>query len=113
VHFEVAWSESAAAQIAWLEKRSGLALQAPINARLSLGPGHHYRRTWQEGEDMIMAYRSWRVRCAMQERKLQVKAVTSGYRESDLLSGPSSLPRWPEDAIELHVAYTTWLRTGI
>jgi tRNA-Thr(GGU) m(6)t(6)A37 methyltransferase TsaA len=112
VQFEITWSEQAMAQIAWLEKSAGLLLQAPISARLSLGPGHHYRRTWQEGQDLIMAYRSWRVRCAVQDRTLQVIAITSGYRESDLLNGPSSLPRWPEDAIELHVAYTAWLKTG-
>jgi tRNA-Thr(GGU) m(6)t(6)A37 methyltransferase TsaA len=107
----VIWSDAAARQIAWLEQRSQLALRGPIEQRLALGPGHHYRRTWQEGEHLVMAYRAWRIRCTPRDMTLTVDAITSGYSEHDLLHGPTSIPRWPEDAIELHNDYVAWTAT--
>lgn len=108
--YAVSWSEAALRQVIWLEQRAGLALRAPIEQRLALGPGHHYRRTWQEGEHLVMAYRSWRVRSTVQDSTLTVSEIASGYSEHDLLHGPSSAPRWPEDAIDLHNDYVAWCR---
>jgi len=106
--YQVNWSAAAIAQVSWLEQRSSVPLRAPMEQRLKLGPGHHYRRTWQEGDDLVMAYRSWRVRCAVQGMTLLVQGIASGYCAQDLLHGPASLPRWPEDSIELHNAYLAW-----
>jgi hypothetical protein len=107
----VTWSDRANVQVHWLEQRTGLALRLPIEQRLTLGPGHHYRRTWQEGEQLVMAYRSWRVRCTPRDQTLTVSEIVSGYSEHDLLHGPSSLVRWPEDGIELHREYVAWRGT--
>jgi tRNA-Thr(GGU) m(6)t(6)A37 methyltransferase TsaA len=108
--WQTSWSEPAAVQVAWLEQRTGVSLRIPIEQRLSLGHGHYYRRTWHDGEDLIMAYRSWRVRCSAQDTTLTVKAITSGYSADDLQHGPSSVARWPEDAIAVHREYVAWCR---
>lgn len=109
-HYTVAWSQLADAQLDWLQQRSGLQLRDAMARRLALGPGHHYRRTWQEGEDLVMAYRSWRLRCQLGEERILVKAIVSGYREGDLHSGPSTPQRWPEDAVALHAEFEAWSR---
>jgi tRNA-Thr(GGU) m(6)t(6)A37 methyltransferase TsaA len=107
--WQALWSEAATAQVDWLERRTGVSLRASIEQRLSLGHGHYYRRTWHDGEDLIMAYRSWRVRCSARDTTLTIKAIASGYSEHDLQHGPRSAVRWPEDAIEVHNDYVRWL----
>lgn len=75
----------AAAQAAWVEERTGLALAGRITATLSLGPQPHpYRRIRRAGDGLTLAVQSWRVRFSVVGRAVRVHAVGSGYRPAAL-----------------------------
>jgi tRNA-Thr(GGU) m(6)t(6)A37 methyltransferase TsaA len=83
--FVVHWADSAARQAAWIEQRTGLALQARVTAVLALGPeAHPYRRIRRDGDCFVLAIKEWRVRFGVAGRAVRVEAIDSGFRESQL-----------------------------
>lgn len=83
--YEVGFDPLAAAQAAWVEERTGLALAARVVATLSLGPQPHpYRRIRREGGGLRLAVQAWRVRFSVAGRTVRVHAVASGYRPREL-----------------------------
>jgi hypothetical protein len=71
----------------WIESRSDLALRERVRATLALGPAPHpYRRIKRDGDGFVLAVKEWRVRFHVEDRRVQVTAVSSGYRRSQLAS---------------------------
>ena len=98
--WDVVFSESAGREIAWIAARSELALGARIVDTLALGPAPHpYRRIRRlaSGESTL-AVKEWRAWFAVDERRITVQRVRSGYRASELARGEGEL-------IELHRAF--------
>lgn len=102
--FEVAWSDLAAAQAAWLLDEHGVDLRQPVNAILSLGPQPHpYRRIKRAGEGYRLAVKDWRVQFRVDGRRVLVEAIESGYRPKELLTSQEEavaiqrdfVARWP------------------
>lgn len=86
--FEVGWSAHAAEQAAWLEEAQGVALRERVARVLELGPQPHpYRRIKADGDAMLLAVKSWRVRFRADGRRIEVLSVGTGYREKELWSG--------------------------
>lgn len=89
----------AAAQAAWIEAHSGLAIRQRIHDTLVLGPAPHaYRRIRPDGTGFRLAIKEWRVRFAVSGRAVQVVDIASGYRASQLAAsaadqGPIALHR--------------------
>jgi len=83
--WQVDWSLRAAEQAAWVEQHTGLPLRQRAEAALSLGPEPHpYRRIRRSGADGVLAVKEWRLQFTVVERTLQITAVQSGYRASQL-----------------------------
>jgi tRNA-Thr(GGU) m(6)t(6)A37 methyltransferase TsaA len=69
----------------WIESRSGFALLERLRAALALGPAPHpYRRIKRDGDGFVLAVKEWRVRFGVADRQVNVTAVFSGYRRSQL-----------------------------
>lgn len=100
----VTFGDSAAAQVAWVESRTGLPLRARISATLALGPQPHaYRRIRPDGEGWQLAVRDWRARFEVDGRSIMVTAIGSGYRAS-VLASPDADP-----ALQAHRDFiSTW-----
>jgi tRNA (adenine37-N6)-methyltransferase len=85
--FAVEWDERAAAQAAWVEERTGLALYQRVSAALALGPEPHpYRRIRREGDRLFMGVKEWRVRFSVAERRIRVDDIESGVRDSQIVA---------------------------
>jgi tRNA-Thr(GGU) m(6)t(6)A37 methyltransferase TsaA len=85
--FEVSWEAVAAEQAAWVEARTGLPLRERAAATLALGPEPHpYRRIRRESGGLTLCVKDWRLRFAVDGRRVQVGCVESGVRKS-LLNG--------------------------
>lgn len=70
---------------AWIEQRSGLALLERVRATLAMGPEPHpYRRIKPDGDGFVLAVKEWRVRFVAAGRRVDVTALFSGYRRSQL-----------------------------
>jgi tRNA-Thr(GGU) m(6)t(6)A37 methyltransferase TsaA len=70
---------------AWIEARGGLALLERVRATLALGPAPHpYRRIKSDGDGFVLAVKEWRFRFRVEDRRVHVTAVFSGYRRSQL-----------------------------
>ena len=83
--FVVVWSELGAAQAAWLREVHAVELDRPVNAILELGPEPHpYRRIKRDGEGFLLAVKDWRVRFRVEERRVVVESIESGYRAKEL-----------------------------
>jgi tRNA (adenine37-N6)-methyltransferase len=94
----VGWSSRAAEQVSFLDAR-GLGLRQRIDATLALGPRPHpYRRIRQEGDGLVLAVQSWRVRFHVEAREVTVEEIRSGYR-------PSQLPDLAGEEGDLHRAF--------
>jgi tRNA-Thr(GGU) m(6)t(6)A37 methyltransferase TsaA len=82
---EVHFTESVVERCAWIESRSGLALLERVRATLAIGPAPHpYRRIKPDGDGFVLAVKEWRFRFEVADRKVQVTALYSGYRHSQL-----------------------------
>jgi tRNA (adenine37-N6)-methyltransferase len=82
--FEVAWSDLASAQTAWLAER-GVDLVSPVVETLRLGPAPHpYRRIRKDGDAMRLAVKEWRVRFQADGRTIRVISVHTGYKAGQL-----------------------------
>ena len=99
--YEVVWSDKAAEQARWLRDEQSIDLQAPVERTLCLGPQPHpYRRIRADpaGSGMRLAVKDWRVRFHVDERRITVDAITTGYRERDLVTSE-------EAAVAAHRAF--------
>jgi tRNA-Thr(GGU) m(6)t(6)A37 methyltransferase TsaA len=87
--WEVAFSPEATAQLAWLLER-GVDLRARIASVLALGPQPHaYRRIRKQGAGMRLAMKDWRVDFVVEDRRIVVRGVRSGYRAKELATDPA------------------------
>ncbi|HXN30724.1 MAG TPA: tRNA (N6-threonylcarbamoyladenosine(37)-N6)-methyltransferase TrmO [Polyangiaceae bacterium] len=87
--WDVAFSARALAQIDWLRDR-GVDLRAAIEAALALGPQPHpYRRIRPQGSGMRLALKEWRVDFEVAGRCIEVGALSTGYRATQLASDPA------------------------
>lgn len=99
----VAFSAEVDAQLAFL-RDSGLDLEAAIRQVLTLGPHPHaYRRIRIERDGTgVLAVKDWRARFRVDGHRIEVFAVTTGYRQSQLLDDAPEralhrafVARWP------------------
>lgn len=99
--YDIAFSATAAEQVAWIEARSSLQLGGRIRGTLQLGPEPHpYRRIRPDGEGFRLAIKEWRIRFTVAGRAVQVLAVTSGYRPAQL--APDGTEPAADDPRPLH-----------
>ncbi len=83
--FEVEWTATAAAQAQWIEAHTQLALRERVAATLALGPAPHpYRRIRRDDDGFVLAVKDWRARFSVEGRRVRVRDIASGYRESQL-----------------------------
>jgi len=86
-------------QAGWVREQTGLALADRIVTTLALGPKPNpYRRIKREGDGYRLAIKDWRARFVVDDRRIRVLAVFSGYRSAQLAS--AILPE--DDSIGLH-----------
>lgn len=89
----VVWDETAAAQAAWVESRTGLALRDRVDATLALGAAPHpYRRIRQTAQGLQLSIKEWRVRFTVTGLDVQVIRIQSGYRAAELAMGAAVEP---------------------
>lgn len=84
--FEVVFSAEAQQQLAFLAQH-GIALTSPVSEILRLGPTPHaYRRIKPNaaGNGFVLAHKEWRIHFRVEERRVFVQHVQSGYRPSQL-----------------------------
>lgn len=87
--WEVAFSELARAQLDWLAEAHGISLEGRLVEALSLGPQPHaYRRIRRDGEGYRIAIKEWRARFAVEDQRIVVLRIDSGYRARDLERDP-------------------------
>lgn len=97
--FEVEWELSALEQLRWLRDEHGVELEAPITRALALGPTPHaYRRIRPDGDAMRLAIKAWRARFRVEDRRVRVLEIQSGYR-------PKQLHGDPDPALDVHRAF--------
>jgi tRNA-Thr(GGU) m(6)t(6)A37 methyltransferase TsaA len=83
--YTVEFSEEATVRLEFLEAELSLALRAPVEQALELGPAPHpYRRIKQDGDGFVLAHKEWRFRFEVSEERVIVTAVRSGYRPSEV-----------------------------
>jgi tRNA-Thr(GGU) m(6)t(6)A37 methyltransferase TsaA len=84
--FDVRFAARAEEQLAWIAARSDLPLRERIAATLAMGPQPHpYRRIRHAGDGrMQLAVREWRVDFTAAGQVIEVQAIRSGYRLSQL-----------------------------
>jgi tRNA (adenine37-N6)-methyltransferase len=105
--FSVAFSDEAAAHLAYLKDAWGTELEASIREVLALGPqAHPYRRIRREpangshgpngshapngAETYVLAVKEWRARFAVDGSRITVLALRSGYRPRELVENTST-----------------------
>jgi tRNA-Thr(GGU) m(6)t(6)A37 methyltransferase TsaA len=85
--WEVVYSERARAELDWLKGERGVDLETPVTRTLSLGPQPHpYRRIRPDGDGFRLAVKDFRVRFRVDGRRVDVEAITTGYRPGELAS---------------------------
>lgn len=95
--WEVTFSPEATAELAWLLER-GVDLREGIASVLALGPQPHaYRRIRKHGDGMRLAMKEWRADFQVDEKRILVRGLRSGYRAKQLATDP---------ALEVHRAFT-------
>jgi len=100
--YDVTFDELAVAQLEWIAARSPLPLRERILAVLTLGPQPHpYRRIRREGTGFLLAVQDWRMRFTVEDRRVRVLRVDTGYRPAQLEREADD----PADARALHRAY--------
>jgi hypothetical protein len=84
--YDVRFSETAEAQLAWIAARSSLPLRERIAATLGLGPQPHpYRRIRRAGNGKLqLAVQDWRVAFCVTGQTVEVLSLRSGYRAAQL-----------------------------
>jgi tRNA-Thr(GGU) m(6)t(6)A37 methyltransferase TsaA len=91
---EVIWSDAARTQTAWLADQ-GVALSAPIEEVLALGPQPHpYRRIREDGAGFRLSYKEWRIAFHVERAgRIVIDRIASGYRPSQIhaVDAPAAL----------------------
>lgn len=102
--YTVEFAQDAEAQLEWITARSALPLRERIVSVLSLGPQPHpYRRIRREADGFLrLAVQDWRVRFSVVDAHVQVLAITSGYRKSQLAAGAPEVKGAIAAALALH-----------
>jgi tRNA-Thr(GGU) m(6)t(6)A37 methyltransferase TsaA len=86
-HWEVSFAPSAAEQLVFL-REAGVDLEPRTRQVLALGPHPHaYRRIRLDGDTGTLSVKDWRVRFRVTTpaRRIEVFAVTTGYRPGQLV----------------------------
>jgi tRNA-Thr(GGU) m(6)t(6)A37 methyltransferase TsaA len=104
--WDVAWSERARAEVDWLRDAHGVDLETPVVRTLSLGPQPHpYRRIRPDGDGFRLAVKDFRVRFRVTGKRVDVEAVLTGYKPSELATRAG-----PE--LDLHRAFVARFAGG-
>jgi len=100
--WQVTLEPLAVEQADWVRERTGLALADRIVTTLALGPKPNpYRRIKREGDGYRLSIKDWRVRFVVDDRRIRVLAVFSGYRRAQLVD-PVALA---DEAIRTHTEF--------
>jgi tRNA (adenine37-N6)-methyltransferase len=84
---DVEFGPHAIEQLAFLESQAVI-IRPQIEDVLRLGPqAHKYRRIKPNGDAWVLAYKEWRVDFKVEERRICVTALRSGYRPSAFFYG--------------------------
>lgn len=79
--YEVAFVERAEEQLSWLRPRVAFDLEGFARSVLSAGPAPHaYRRIRVQSGYSVLSAKDFRLRFRVVERRIEVFAITSGYR---------------------------------
>ena len=82
--WDVTFDAAAREELAWLRDH-GVDLAPSIQAALSLGPQPHaYRRIRRQGAGMQLALKEWRADFVVEDRRILVTGLRSGYRAREL-----------------------------
>ncbi|HEY2409692.1 MAG TPA: tRNA (N6-threonylcarbamoyladenosine(37)-N6)-methyltransferase TrmO [Polyangiaceae bacterium] len=85
--YQVAFSELAQRQLAYLLEHHALELREGLQRALSIGPEPlAYRRIRKWGDDFVIALKDWRARFASVDQTVQVLELWSGHRPQLLAS---------------------------
>ncbi len=85
--WNVTFEADAEAQLEWLRAK-GIDLRTAIVSALALGPQPHpYRRIRPKDAGFRLALKEWRVDFVVDDRRIVVRAVSSGYRPKELAIG--------------------------
>jgi tRNA-Thr(GGU) m(6)t(6)A37 methyltransferase TsaA len=88
--FEVVLEALAKRQTAWLKRYHDVDLAPAIAQTLSLGPAPHpYRRIRRDGDRFRLALKEWRVFFRVEDRRILVETIASGYGTRQLESDPA------------------------
>src|SRR6185369_15273148 len=84
--YTVTFNAAAEEQLAWIAKRLELPLRERIVNTLTLGPQPHpYRRIKRKGDGSLqLAVQDWRATFSVTDQNVEVTALRSGYRRSQL-----------------------------
>jgi tRNA (adenine37-N6)-methyltransferase len=83
--FAVELLPEAAGALAYLKENWGIELEEPIQRVLALGPqAHPYRRIRRQGDAMVLAVKDFRARFIVEDRRIIVQSIASGYRPREL-----------------------------
>jgi tRNA-Thr(GGU) m(6)t(6)A37 methyltransferase TsaA len=84
--FQVRFSAPAETQLAWIATHTGLPLRERVTATLALGPQPHpYRRIRPRRDGTAqLAVQDWRIDFSVAGQTIEVLAVRSGYRATQL-----------------------------
>jgi tRNA-Thr(GGU) m(6)t(6)A37 methyltransferase TsaA len=105
--YRVEFAGLAAEELRFLEQGFGITLREAIVQVLELGPEQHpYRRIRREGDDLVLAVKDWRARFRVDERRIVVLGLSSGYRPKQL-----ALDENPE--LDAHRAFLERFRRGL
>jgi tRNA-Thr(GGU) m(6)t(6)A37 methyltransferase TsaA len=104
--FEVLWSAAAVEQAEWIEARTSLPLRERATTTLALGPEPHpYRRIRRDPYGLTLCVKDWRLRFAVDGRRVHVASVESGVRKS-LLNGVGEADQELALHREFHAKFT-------
>lgn len=104
--WEVGFEPLAEQQVAWIEAHSDLPLRERLVATLALGPQPHpYRRIRRLDTGLQLAVKQWRAHFTVEDRRVTVSSIASGFRPSQLAGDGADLgvhrdfqALWPADS---------------
>lgn len=106
LRFQVCFGSLMEKKLTWLEDQGLSQLRGFIRHQLEYEPTNaKKKRVKAEGEDFILAYRTWRVQFSVKENQIEVSDVFSGYSDQDLKS--------PEDTYADKDLHRLFLKTFI
>jgi tRNA (adenine37-N6)-methyltransferase len=85
--FEICFLDIAVKQIEWLEKNGISELKNFINSQLQYRPtDSQKKRVKQIGNSFVLSYKTWRIYFEIDENKICVLKITSGYSVDEMIS---------------------------